>query len=284
MTARTMFQFLADIISTLRNRAGALARAGAIGAALVLAGCQTELYSNVTETEANEMLAVLLSAGVEARKNPLGDERFSITVPNDQVLPALDSLKNQGLPRTQRQTLGTVFAGGGIVSSPFQERIRFIYALGEDVSKTLEEIDGVISARVHIVLPEAPELGQEVQPSSAAVFIKQRVNTDLDYLVPQIRRLVSNAIEGVGYDQVSVTLVEARPVDQRIIPASTNGDVMEIMPGLHVVRDSVPMMWRVVAIAGVLLAISVVANVVLLVLSLRARSRGSREVAVQEAA
>lgn len=278
-----VFLFLARLCSAVSRRAGAIARAGAVSAALVLAGCQTELYSNVTEAEANEMLAVLLSAGVDARKNGIGDERYSITVPNDQVLTALDSLKNQGLPRAQRETLGTVFSGGGIVSSPFQERIRFIYALGEDVAKTLQEIDGVLTARVHIVMPEAAELGQEVQPSSAAVFIKQRANTDLDYLVPQIRRLVSNSIEGVSYDQVSVTLVEARPMDQRVLPPTANEGVMEVMPGLHVVRDSMPMLWRLVAIVGALLVVSVVANIVFIVMSLRARSKGSRAVAVQEA-
>jgi type III secretion protein J len=36
---------------------------------------------------------------------------------------------------------------------------------------------------------------------------------DLDFLTPQIKRLVSNAIEGMSYDKVSVVLIEAEKID-----------------------------------------------------------------------
>src|SRR5690606_37312618 len=49
--------------------------------------------------------------------------------------------------------------------------------------------------------------------SSAAVFIKHRAGLDLDFLTPQIKRLVSNAIEGMSYDKVSVVLIEAEKED-----------------------------------------------------------------------
>ena len=136
-----------------RTKLSALARCLAMCAALLLAACQSELYSNITESEANEMLAVLIQHGLGARKTAAGDERFNISVSEDEVLRALQVLREAGLPRTQRSTMGQVFARSGIVSSPFEERIRFVYALGEEVSGTLEQIDGVLSARVHIVLP-----------------------------------------------------------------------------------------------------------------------------------
>ena len=238
-------------------------------AALLLAACQSELYSNITESEANEMLAVLLQHGLGARKTAAGDERFNISVSEDEVLRALQVLREAGLPRTQRSTMGQVFARSGIVSSPFEERIRFVYALGEEVSGTLEQIDGVLAARVHIVLPEEPELGQELRPSSAAVFLKQRSNTDLDFLIPQVRRLVSNAIEGVDYEQVSVTLVEAQPFDSPV--SVQTAALSEVLPGLEVHASSVRLLYLIAAGLLSLLVLSIAGNAILAMRVMRKR-------------
>jgi type III secretion protein J len=183
--------------------------APALTALCILAGCQTEIYSNVSEREANEMLAVLLAQNISASKVAIGDGTFSLTVEETELKQALTFLDNKGLPRVGRETIGQVFSGGGIVSSPFEERVRYIYALGEDVAQTLQEIDGVLVARVHIVMPEEAALGQDAKPASAAIFIKQQAGYDLDFLVPQIRRLVANSIEGVNYEAITVVLVEA---------------------------------------------------------------------------
>lgn len=183
----------------------------ALAGLLLLGACQSELYSNITEREANEMLVLLLADGIDARKVNAGDGTFSLTVGEHSVQRALALLNANGLPRSDRASIGQVFAGGGVVSSPFEQRIRYIYALGEEVAQTLQQIDGVLVARVHIVMPEDPALGQEIRPSSAAVFIKQRAGYDLDFLVPQIRRLVANSIEGVDVESITVALVEAAP-------------------------------------------------------------------------
>ena len=219
----------------------------------MLSACQTELYGNLTEREANEMLSALMAEGISATKTGIGDSIFSVTVEERDIQAALSVLDAQGLPRNQRNSIGEVFAGGGIVSSPFEERIRYIYALGEEVAGTLQQIDGVLVARVHIVMPEEPALGQEVKPSSAAVFIKQRQGYDLDFLIPQIRRLVSNSIEGVDYEGVTVVLVEA----QRQISAVANDApaLTEPVPGIMLAATSVSLFWWIVGGGGALLLI-----------------------------
>ncbi|WP_284262727.1 type III secretion system inner membrane ring lipoprotein SctJ [Roseicyclus amphidinii] len=209
----------------------------ALAGLLLLGACQAELYSSITEREANEMLVVLLAEGIDARKINAGDGTFSLSVGDGDVQRALAILDANGLPRSDRASIGQVFAGGGIVSSPFEQRIRYIYALGEEVAQTLQQIDGVLVARVHIVMPEDPALGQEVRPSSAAVFIKQRAGYDLDFLVPQIRRLVANSIEGVDVEAITVALVEASPEP---VAQSGMGEVpMATLLGVQMPRASV---------------------------------------------
>lgn len=225
---------------------------GLLASLFLLSACQTEIYTNLSEKEANEMLAALIESGIDADKASVGDEVFSISVANESVGDALAVLNEQGLPQNNRQSIGQVFAKSGIVSSPFEERVRYIYALGEEVAQTLQQIDGVLVARVHVVMPEAPELGQEAKPSSAAVFIKQKVGYDLDFLVPQIRRLVANSIEGVNYEEVSVVLVEAQPQSQP--DQAHEADMVEALPGLRIATGSSGVLWGWAGAAVVLLA------------------------------
>lgn len=206
-----------------------------LGIALGLAGCQTDLFSGLTEGEANQMLAILVAQGIHTEKTNAGKDGFTLRVDERDMLRAISALKDNGYPRNTRESLGKVFQKTGLMSSPFEERVRYIYALGEEVGQTIGSIDGVITARVHIVLPEAPQLGQAVKPSSAAVFIKHQPGVDLDYLVPQIRRLVSSSIEGLDYASVTIVLAEARSM--RTVPAKDSASVVEVIPGLAV-RDS----------------------------------------------
>jgi type III secretion protein J len=181
-------------------------------ALLLLAACsKQEVYSGLTEVEANEITATLLSNGIRASKTTMGDKGSSVSVDQDQFLLAIKILRDAGLPRQAKEDLGVIFKKSGITSTPFEERVRFTYGLSQEIEKTLNSIDGVVVSRVHLVLPEAPEFGKQVQPSSASVFIKHRSGVDIEFLTPQIRRLVSNAIEGLSYAAVNVTTVEAQP-------------------------------------------------------------------------
>ncbi|MEM8837984.1 MAG: type III secretion inner membrane ring lipoprotein SctJ [Pseudomonadota bacterium] len=239
---------------------------------LVLAGCKVDLYTNLSEREANEMLAVLMSNGISAQKQYIGEEGVNVRVEETDLPRAINALKENGFPRENRDSIGKIFEKSGIMSSPFEERVRFVYGLGEEVSKTLSEIDGVLTARVHIVLPEDPDLGEAVTPSSAAVFIKHRAGVDLDFFTPQIRRLVSNAIEGVEYENVTVVLVEAeRP---QVMSDTVRTPVTEILPGLAIRESDTGLFWQLAIGVGVALFFLVVTNIIAIVGF--ARARGAR--------
>jgi type III secretion protein J len=117
------------------------------------------------------------------------------------------------LPRPKTTSLGDVFKQEGLISSPLEQRARFIYAMSEELSKTLNQLDGVVAARVHIVIPDRRPNDTTTTPPSAAIFIKYQDNYDLNAYVPQIKQLVANSVEGLSYDKVSVVLFPsaARP-------------------------------------------------------------------------
>lgn len=228
----------------------------ALGLGLLLAGCQAELYSNLSEIEANQMLAVLMSNGIPAQKVAKGKDGFTVSVDERDMLRSIALLSDRGFPKSTRESIGKVFQKSGIMSSPFEERVRYIYALGEEVAQTLSQVDGVVTARVHIVLPDTPQLGQAVKPSSAAVFIKYQPGVDLDFFVPQIRRLVSSSIEGLDYAAVTVVLSEAAPTKSAItVPQSAT---VEVLPGLSVRDTDTARFWQIfyggLGLIGLLLA------------------------------
>lgn len=180
--------------------------------ALLLSACSSnvELVSGVSEIEANEILSVLIDSGIPVEKVPGKENTASVRIGAEKVGKALGLLRSRGLPREQYEGMGQVFRKDGLISSPLEERARYIYALSQELSNTLSKVDGVLIARVHVVLPEQPGAGDPGLPATAAVFIKHRQGYNLEVVQPQIRRLVTNSIPGLTADRVSVVFVAAQ--------------------------------------------------------------------------
>lgn len=181
--------------------------AGCLVFALVGCTSRVELISQVPEAQANDVIAALSERGISAEKAPGKEGMVSVQVPRDKIARAIEIMHAVGLPREPYASLGEVFKKDGLISSPTEERARMLFALSQELSHTISQIDGVIYAQVHVVLPEHAGFGETGNPSSAAVFIKHEDTVSLDDVVPQIRRLVANSIPGLTYDKVSVELV-----------------------------------------------------------------------------
>lgn len=199
-------------------------RAAVVGMLLLLAACgRAELYSKLSEAQANEMIAVLQRAGIEAAKTDGGEAGWTLTAPSGDFGRAVEVLHAQGYPREEFATLGTVFKKEGFVSSPTEERARLVFGMSQELSHTISEIDGVVQARVHLVLPENQPLAQSAQPASASVFIKYRPGTNIDAQVGKVKSLVVNSVEGLKYENVSVATFPAQPLPATAVTSGGSG-------------------------------------------------------------
>ena len=224
---------------------------------LALAGCKTELNSGLTEMAANDELALLLRHDIPAaRAADVKAGTYSVVVEQARFADAVDLLRAHGLPQQHYDSVPDVFKGGGLVSSPTEERARMTYALGESLSRTIAEIDGVLSARVHIVAQDTDPLLREAPPASAAVFVRYKPDSAAGGLVPQIKMLVANGIGGLSYDKVSVVMV----------PAVLAADVapergLQNVYGMWVDGESAPALRGLMAgVAGMLATLAVAAG------------------------
>ena len=187
-----------------------------LAAALLLAGCDKEatLHSGLGERQANLVMAALLDAGITCRKTPGEEGTWNVLCSEAKFAQAVNLLERQGLPREPRQGIGEVFKKTGMISSPSEERIRFMDALAQDIARTISMIEGVVDARVHVVLPENDPFARNALPSSAAVAIRSRWNADITDLVPSVKALVKNAIEGLQYEKIQVTIFRDPPPEK----------------------------------------------------------------------
>ncbi|AOB33868.1 hypothetical protein AKI39_19340 [Bordetella sp. H567] len=194
---------------------------------MMLAGCsnRVDLFSSTTDSEANEILSMLLQSAIPAKKE-IKKTGVTISVAQSDVAKALTILRQQGLPRARFEGMGKIFQKEGMISSPLEERARYIYALSQELESTLTKMDGVLVARVHVVLPDQDAAKMAKTPASAAIFIKHQAGYNLDVLRPQIRTLVAHAIPELAEDRVSVVLVVA----QRPPPAAALGAPASLSP------------------------------------------------------
>ena len=232
---------------------------------LFLAGCKSELYTNLTEREANQMLAALLEAGIPATKSRTGADNISVMVDDARFAEAMAILTQRGLPSATYKSLGDVFEKEGIVSSPVEERARFIYAMSQELGRTIAEIDGVLSARVHVVLPETDMLGRDLKPSSASVFIRHDPSVAIDALTGKIKYLIANSLEGLVYDNVAVVSVPAAIREEKNFSAPELKQVM----GVWVHPASVSRFWMTI---GGLVGLSLVMLLALGTVLIRGRN------------
>jgi type III secretion protein J len=194
---------------------------GLIGLALMLAACgdEIELHGKLSENDANDVIAELSSKNIDASKRS-NKEGVSVLLSASEINRAVRVLDAAGLPRRTRTNLGEIFKKEGVISTPLEERARYIYALSQELESTLSQIDGVIVARVHVVLPERVAPGEPVQPASAAVFIKHASSLDPDTVLPRIRRMVASSIPGMAAavdntEKLSVVFVDARAYQEQ---------------------------------------------------------------------
>ncbi|MGC5838861.1 type III secretion inner membrane ring lipoprotein SctJ [Mesorhizobium abyssinicae] len=241
--------------STLLNRCGARCRVAlVVMGMLVLQACSVELYSNLNQQQANEIVATLMRRGIPAQREAGKDGKMTVSVQKGRFAEAMAILDESGLPKQEFQTLGEVFKRDGLVSSPVEERATMIYGLSQELSQTISDIDGVLSARVHLVLPENDPLRQQLVPSSASVFIRHRASVPMNELIPQVKMLVAKGIAGLTYDNVSVTLI---PVAATAPEHETAEAGFTTFLGLWLHPDSVAAaMWLFYGMAAAILALA----------------------------
>jgi type III secretion protein J len=182
-------------------------------------GCSSILQSDLDEDEANEIVLVLAEAGVEAQKISSGansETAWSVKVSEDDLSKAWRILRALGLPKPRHEGFRSVYRERALVPGKMEEHALFLSALQEEMAATLEKIEGVVSARVHVARKSESRFGKEnTKATTASVLICYR--PDLSGAKPiseeAVGKLLANAVVGLEPGQVAVVFTPKRQVD-----------------------------------------------------------------------
>jgi type III secretion protein J len=188
---------------------------------LQLSGCSNVLLEGLSQQESNEVVAILNKYNINAKKIQSSTNSYSVSISNRQFSDAVLLLKDLGYPRKQYESIGTLFKKSGMISSPIEEKARYVHGINEELSKTINEIDGVLSARVLVVIPEMTPYIHTSQPGTASVFVKYIEPINLQNLRSNIKKLVSKSIPNLDYDNVSIVTVLAKSYISKTKPLET---------------------------------------------------------------
>ncbi|KRB79955.1 flagellar M-ring protein FliF [Nocardioides sp. Root190] len=160
------------------------------------------LYSNLSGEDASAVIEELDSQGIPYEISGGGG---TIMVPRADVYSSRIALSGKGLPASSDGGYN-LLDNQSLSTSESQERTNFKRAMEGELSKTIEAIDGVETAVVHLAMPEKQVFSDEQDPATASVLVDTSPGTDVDdEQVQAIIHLVASSIDGLDPKNVTVT-------------------------------------------------------------------------------
>ena len=202
---------LQHLISSLTNLGWRrLATLGAIGIAVAsivgLGGYYLSrpafdtLYAGLDRQDVSSIGSALTEAGIAFDVAPDGT---SIKVRYSETAHARMLLAEKGLPHSANSGYELYDKLGSLGLSSFMQDVTRVRATEGELARTIQLMNGVRAARVHIVLPDEGSFRRARQPPSASVMI--RTDSIADGPTGQaIRHLVAAAVPGMTIDEVTV--------------------------------------------------------------------------------
>ena len=193
---------------------GAGVAAALIALTLNLGEPKALLYSNLDIKEAGSITAALDQAGV---KYEVKGDGSTIMVGRDQVASTRLLLSSKGLPTSGSVGYEIFDEANALGQTDFVQQLNRQRALEGELARTIRGLDGLTSARVHLVLPKRQLFEEAAEQPSASVTIGVGGRPPSPDQVQAIQNLVSSAVPNLKPGRVTV-------VDQHAKTLSTGED------------------------------------------------------------
>lgn len=158
------------------------------------------LFTNMDIKDAGEVQAKLKEMKVPYE---IGGNGTAILVSAKDVYRIRLELASQGLPRGSKGF--EIFEQSKFGATDFQNKVNLIQALQGELTRTIEQLEEVEKARVHIVLPEDSLYKKNEKPATASIMLKLRPSAQLNkQQVQGIVNLVAHSIQGLKPENVTI--------------------------------------------------------------------------------
>ncbi|KGM46951.1 flagellar basal-body MS-ring/collar protein FliF [Pseudooceanicola atlanticus] len=172
------------------------------GVRAVMEPAYSTLYRDMDPAEAGRIVGALEQAGYRVRVDSGG---AAISVPQEDLARARMEMAGQGLVSDGAAGWELFDEGSGLGMNAFMQRINRLRALEGELARSVQTLDGVEAARVHLVLPEREAFSRERPQPSASVIVRGRPGHQVTTRQAQsIRALVSSAVPEMAPGRVTV--------------------------------------------------------------------------------
>ncbi len=160
------------------------------------------LYSDLSTTDSSAIAGKLEEAGIRYSVSPDGSR---VLVPDAEIGRSRMLLAGAGLPNGGSLGYELFDKQSGYGTTNFIQNINQVRALEGELVRTISAVDGVKSARVHLVLPQRELFSRDSRAASASVFvgIKPGVRLSNEQIVA-IQHLVASAVPQLKPTNVSI--------------------------------------------------------------------------------
>ncbi len=159
------------------------------------------LYQELAPEEAAKITEKISEKGIPYE---LRNGGTSIYAPKENIYQLRLDMAKEGLP-AGGQGGYRIFDNEKIGISPFVQNVNLKRALQEELAKSIQMIDGVAYARVHIVSNEQSLLSSQAEQTSASVVLRLKPGYRISALnIAAITQLVSGSVEGLKSENVTV--------------------------------------------------------------------------------
>jgi len=158
------------------------------------------LYVGLETADLNQISIALAEDGVDFK---VGIDGTSLQVPVGMTGKARLMLAQKGLPSSTNAGYELFDNVGSLGLTSFMQEVTRVRALEGEIARTIQTIDGISSARVHIVMADRGSFRQQEQKPTASVMIRASQQTGRQ-AATSIRHLVAAAVPGLSVDDVTI--------------------------------------------------------------------------------
>ncbi|GGG67807.1 flagellar M-ring protein [Salipiger pallidus] len=201
-------QALIDNLKSLGQKR--LIALGAVGVGLVLAVFigmavlaqrdYVSLYRDLSPADAGRIVEALEQAQIPARADMAGT---AVSVPAEDLARARMELAGAGLPNDGTPGWEIFDSATGLGMNSFMQRVNRMRAMEGELARSIQTIDGIEAARVHLVLPEREPFSRERAQPSASVIVRGQRQIAMRQ-AQAIRSLVASAVPDLAPNHVTV--------------------------------------------------------------------------------
>ena len=177
----------------------------AIVGASVLYGRKPDLVPLFTDMEAKDAGDVVAKLNEEKVQYEVQetDRGVTVLVSSKDVHAVRLNLATQGLPRGHKGF--EIFDDSKLGVTEFQNKVNYLQALQGELTRTIEQIEAVERARVHIVLAEDSLYKKNEKPATASIMLKLRPEQELSKKeIKGIVNLAAHSVQGLLPENITV--------------------------------------------------------------------------------